>query len=243
MLYNSLCQMRVTDPISVATGVTKIEEGRALIGVREGGTLKAKASVGAANTEEFIGFALNERTAPEIFPHVMENAVVILLEAGKWGVNLPKTPVGTPRVAYAATGAALTAAAGAPNAGEYRVTGSQIEVNSADLNKKLNIVFNYVPNIADLMYIGGDNSPTTFSTITSLIDKTGVIEQGVVYTSCYDVTIDWASWTPAIGLKATANGVVGVGAGTGATIRGRVIQAPTQDIPYLGLDFSNLPAA
>ncbi len=242
MIYNSLCQIRVSNPYGVAAGVTAVEEGRALIGVRENGTLKAKIAVGGANTEEFIGFALNERTAPSIFPLVLENEVVVLLEAGKWGVQLPKTLTGTPRVSYVSSGTALTVASGAPAAGEYRVVGSQIEVNTADLGKALRIVGNYVPNIADLMYLGGDNSPTTFSTITSLIDTTGVIEQGVVYTSNYDVTVDWASWTPATGLKAVANGVVST-SGTGATIRGRVVQAPTQDIPFLGIDFSSLPAA
>lgn len=246
MLNLSKCDPRRTTSRPVAAGVGAIEEGVGLNGVLESGILKLKPGVGAANTEAFAGFALNERTAPTTFPMVLQDQTVVLIESGVRGIRIPKAVVGTPQIRYAATNVALTEytadADALLEAGEYKITtasdgGNIIEVHADDLAKKLNVIYTYTPNISDLYMLGGDNSPVTFSTITGIIGETSVIEEGVVYTSNYDVTVDWASWTPATGLKLGANGVVKT-SGNGATIVGRVVEAPTQDSPFLGIDFA-----
>lgn len=246
MLNLSKCDPRRSVSRPVAAGVGAVEEGIALNGVREGGILKVKPAVGAANTEEFAGFALNERTAPANFPMVLENQVVVQFEAGRYGVRIAKPVVGTPQIRFASNNVALTEYTAdldsVLEAGEYKITtatdgGNVVEVLVGDLGKKLNIIYAYAPTVTDLMMLGGDNSPVTFTSITSIIGETGVIEQGIVYTSNYDVTVDWANWTPASPLKAGANGVVKL-SGNGATINGRIIEAPTQDSPFLGVSFA-----
>jgi hypothetical protein len=239
MLNLSLCGIRVSRNRDVASGVTSIEEGVGLIAVRVNGVPTVKPGVGSANTEEFAGVALNERTAPTLAPLVYR-AKVVLVTSGQWGIVLNRNVVGTPRVIYTATGVALTAAGGAPTAGQYRVvTNNIIEVNTADLGKELEVTYTYAPTVADLYQLGGDNSPTTFATLPTLIGVTGVIEEGTVFTTNYDPSADWAGWTPASSIKVGANGVFQIG-GTGATVKGRVISAPSVDIPFLGLDISVL---
>ena len=241
MLKLSYCEIRVSRPRDVAAGVTTIEEGVGLMAVREQGITKVKPSTGAANTDEFAGFAMNERTAPSLFPMVFQGKVV-LLSAGKWGFNLPKAPVGTPRVTYDATGAVIPVYTADSDSvlevDEYKITGTVFETTVDALGKLINVVYNFSPTFADLQVLGGDNSPTTFSTLASLIGITGVIESGLVYTSNFDPSIDWANWTPAIGLKSVANGVITTLAGTGAIIKGRVMAAPSVDMPFLAIDFS-----
>lgn len=246
MLHLSKSDPRRTTSRPVAAGVGAIEEGIGLIAVREGGIMKVKPGVGAANTEEFAGFAINERTAPANFPLVRENQSVVLLETGIWGIRIPKAVVGTPRITYSATNVALTEYTAdldsVLEAGEYKLAtltngDYSIQVVEADLGKKLNVIYSYAPTVADLMMLGGDNSPVTFSTITGIVGETGVFEEGVVYTSNYDVIVDWANWTPAAPIKIGANGVVKT-SGNGATVPGgRVIEAPTADSPFLGISF------
>ena len=242
MLKLSSCKIRVSDTFDIAAGVVSLEEGLGLIAVRENGKLKVKAGLGAADTEEFAGISLSERTAPTIFPLILTEAVVVLLETGKWGVRLPRPIVGTPQIRYAATNVALTLYTADSDslleAGEYQPSSDYIQVVEADLGKKLNVIANYAPTIQDMHTLGGDNSPTTFAPMTSVLGATSAITSGTVYTSNYDVTIDWANWTPAVGLKVKANGVIGSGTGTGATIKGRVVEAPTQEQPFLGFEFS-----
>lgn len=228
----------------LAAGVFTMPEGAGLISVREGGLLKVKVAAGAADSEVFAGFALNERAAPSLFPAVIENATVVLVAAGKWGVVINRPVVGTARVSYASSGTALTLDAGSTfDGGEYKVSTlpdgrTFIEVVEADLGKKLNIVYTYTPTIDDLMFIGGDNSPVTFSNITSIIQETGVIEGGTVYTSDFDPTVDWAGLAASTAIKLGANGIVKT-AGNGATIpNARIIEAPSADQPFLGIEFS-----
>ena len=244
MLNLTYSSIRVSRNRPVISSVTTLEEGTGLIASRVNGELQVGPSVGAANTEEFAGFALNERTAPALFPSVLLSQVVVLVTGTTYGVSLPRPVVGAVRVAYTTSGTALTLSGSggtaAPNAGEYRITsGNIVEVNVADLAKKINITFKYSPTIQDILTLGGDNSPTTFLSIVQFTGNTGVIEEGVIFTSFFDVAIDWANWTPTVGLKLAANGVITSAAGTGATItRGRVVAAPTTDIPFLGVDFA-----
>jgi hypothetical protein len=240
MLNLSLCGVRVSRNRAVASGVTSLEEGIGLIAVRVAGQVTVKPGVGGANTEEFAGVALNERTAPTLAPLVYR-AKVVLVTSGQWGVVLNRNVVGTPRVVYTASGTALTASGGgAPTAGQYRVVNNNVvEVNTADLGKEIEVTYTYAPTIADLYQLGGDNSPTTFATLPTLIGVTGVIEEGLVYTTNFDPSADWAGWTPASTIKVGANGVFQIG-GTGASVKGRVMHAPSVDIPFLGIDFSVL---
>jgi hypothetical protein len=240
MLDLAKSEIRVSRNRDVASGVTSLEEGVGLMAVRAGGILTVNRGAGAANTEEFAGVALHERQAPALMPIVIQSKVV-LISTGLWGVVLSRAVVGTPRVTYVATGTALTVAGGAPAAGEYRIVGgTTVEVNSADLAKTIQITYTYTPTVADLMLLGGDNSPTTFASLPGIISVVGVIEQGLVYTSNFDPTINWDAWTPTIGLKVAANGIFTSAAGTGATVNGRVVQAPNVDSPFLGIDFSVL---
>lgn len=239
MLSLSQSAPRVTRNRIINSSVTTIEEGQGLTVTRVAGEVTVKVGA-SANTDEFAGVALYERTAPSLFPSVYK-ARVTLISAGLWGVLLPRNVVGSVRVIYTSNGTALTLDVGGSfDAGEYKITNSNIiEVNSADLGKELQITYTYAPTTSDLMQIGGDNSPTTFAPLPTEIGVTGVVEEGVVYTSNFDPTADWANWTPATAIKVGTNGIFQLG-GTGATVKGRVISAPNVDQPFLGIDFSVL---
>lgn len=236
MLNLSFCKIRVSATRPLAVGQTSLDEGLALMAVRDStGTLTVKPTSGTS-TDEFAGFSMSERQLPTIFPQVFVGNVV-LLSTGVYGVQLPRAIVGTPRVSYTSNNTGLTSNSGLA-AGQYFATATpgQVTVNAGDLGKSLTIIYNYSPTIQDMFYLGGDNSPTTFTTMAGVIGATGVIESGEVYTSYYDTSIDWLSWTPTVGLKGVANGIVTTAAGTGATIKGRVVMTPNTDFPFLGID-------
>lgn len=245
MLHLSKSDPRRSTSRPVAAGVGALEEGIALIASRENGVLKVKPGVGSSNSEEFAGFVLNERTAPALFPRVLENQTIVQFEAGRYGVRIDKPVVGVPRIVFASNNVALTEYTADLDAileaGEYKIStasdgGNVIETVVGELGKKLNIIYNYAPTVIDLIQLGGDNSPVTFSTITSIIGETSVIEEGTVYTSNFDVTVDWIN-TAGSAIKVGANGVLKA-SGNGASVPGaRVIEAPTQDTPFLGIAF------
>lgn len=238
MLKLSLSDIRISRTVPVVAGVLNLEEGVGLNVIMQNGVAAVQAGVGSANTEVFGGFAISERTFPALFPQ-LQTTKVALLTGTTYGITLTRAPVGSFRVFYTATNVALTLGSSTPSAGEYYLTGTTLSVNSADLAKNVTVQYQYTPTIQDLLALGGDNTPTTLSSMVATAGETGVIEAGTVATSVFDAAVDWTVWTPTIGLKVKAGGVVTIASGTGATITGgRVVRAPTAEEPFLVINFS-----
>ena len=72
--------------------------------------------------------------------------------------------------------------------------------------------------------------------LTSGAEVGGVIDaSGFLYTDQFDASVNWAAVT---GIKLAANGQLTSQAGAGAAIVAYVVSLPTQEVPFLGLEFS-----
>lgn len=232
---------RTTENISAASAA--IEEGQALIYALEDGEAVVKISDGST-TAAFAGFGQSERNTPTLLARCDRFKVITLPNSAGVGFILPRPIVGTPLLKYnngAGTVIALSAD-NTPGAGEYYIdaTGMIVTFEAGDLNKYVQITWKFSPTAADIMAgVGGDNTPTTTGSLVSFYRATGVIKQADdLRISNFDPAVNWDAWTPSVGLKAAANGIVTSGSGTGVTIAGRVVHAPDTDSEYLGLAFN-----
>lgn len=226
-----------TAPMNTASTAGAIEEGAGLLQTLENGEVVVKISDGTTNLD-FAGIAVSERTAPALYPVVTEPTTVVTLASGAKGIDLGRVPASVGRVTYA-DGTALTLGT-VPDAGEYKVVGTTIVVNTADLGKKLVVTYTFVPTVQDIIALGGDNTPTTVGSMVSALKGVTVVKSAEkLITSFYDTTVNWGAWVPATGLKVAANGIITIGSGTGVAIPGgKVVKAPTADDPFLGIAFS-----
>lgn len=209
----------------VAVGVTITDEGQPVVADSTGSVFGVKPCTNTA-AEQFMGVSLSQQMTPLEFPKIEELTVSGLV------VTTAKTPLaGTIRV-YNVTKAAVVTAGGA--AGNYGISGSTITIVTGGTTVNtdvLRVSYRYAPTTLEARSLQGDIPPGGAASLT--LGTIGVIEEGDIYTTEYDTSVDWTA-NPVI-VTLGASGVFTIG-GTGTAHPGiRVINVPTSADPYLGL--------
>lgn len=197
-----------------------VEEGKAMVfgEFGEDGKRTVKPSTGAAG-EEFAGFSI-ATVAPV---NTLNFYGEITLDAAGKG-TLTHIPLAKPLIQGALeanitqTGTAVTVTDGAaPIVGTFKVR------------------YAYVVSATEAARYQGDALP---SQVTAVLGRVGTVEAGEVFTSNFDVTVDWAA-TPSAKIGTLANGQIGsTDAGAKALSRpATVSQVPGSGDPFLGLTF------
>lgn len=227
MLRIENCSLLRTEerPINLY-GNTVAEEGKVLVfdGFSESGERAVKVATGAAN-EVFAGFALNSVTDADILNNVVE------LKADLKVVTLPHTPVaGTLRllkVAANGTKTALVVTTGYTLAGNIvtLVTESGIDVEAH---------YTYAPSYSEAAALFGNKVDAD---VTNVLQRTGVVEAGVVATTCYDTTVDWADPAVVVGLNADGQLTSVAAGGEAASTKITVSRIPSAGNPFLSVSF------
>lgn len=200
--------------------VLKIEEGQGKVGLPTGNA-----------TDQFVGVAF----AGFVRPEYMVSAFDVTVKADQLKVVLPHKVSGN-SLGGTCDGENITvnnagdAAAGAP---VFTAADNTITFAAADAGKKYVILYNYEPTVAEARAIAGDGYPGGFQ-LSQLAGTIGVIHQGQVATSEYDVAADWTSAaTSPVKLNATGKFTIG---GNGATVaNARVLAVPGIKSEYLVL--------
>ena len=219
MIYQPLSKITRSTELRLAAGASISNEGACLSGDFTGGVFGAKTSGAAA--EEFLGFALTRTSA---HPFALASIVEVeTLTAVADVVTVSRTPVAnTTRANNASTGASMTVS---------DVTGKAVTVTSGG-TLSIRVTYRTLVSAAEAEMIQGNIVPGGYA--GNKFGLVGVAQSGVIYTDQFDTAVNWGA-NPAIQLGAA--GILTT-SGSGTTIDGYVVHAPTAEYPFLGIAFS-----
>lgn len=231
MLDLSRCITSLILEKPVATGSVCDVEGAALVSVLEGGVEKVKPSTGAAG-EKFVGFCMVRSQSIEYVPVVEEGSVPA---SAPYTLQLKHGAIvsGEIRVYDATDATDLTEGDPGTDANAFSVDYSTglVTFNAAKAEHDVVIYYRYSPTVAEVKAMYFEEAIGTNA--GAVWNRTAVIVPPCeIYTTEYDVTVDWSNATE---IRLGPNGRLTTG-GSGTVITGaRVISVPTVENPYLGI--------
>ena len=99
---------------------------------------------------------------------------------------------------------------------------------------KVKVVYRYALTNIQARAMMGDAQPG--GPAGAIVGQCGLAKRGVIYTSCFDTSVNWAAATA---IKLAEGGFVTDQSGTGTALAGAyVVKVPTAEIPFLGIEFS-----
>jgi len=212
----------------VATGYACDTEGAALVSVLEDGVEKVKPSAGESG-EKFVGFCMVRSAAIEYVP-VVEEAVVPSSDPYTVQLKHNNLVENEIRVYSIDDGSDLT------KDSDYTVdfTNGIVTFQSSAAGKNVRIFYRYSPTVAEVKATYFEEA--TGTNAGAVWGRTAVIIPPCeIYTTEYDVTVDWSN---ASEIRLGPNGRLTT-SGSGTVIPGaRVIAVPSVDSPYLGIAIS-----
>ena len=223
MFYLPLSKIVDSSEATLAPGAVVQAEGQALVR-QPGATFEGvMPSTGAAG-EIFCGFAVAGVSAAP-FPEGYTNKVEHFVVPASGKVSLQLAPVaGQFMVTVVETNA--------PAAGA-KLVGKVIEGLTAGVEVK--VVYKYALSVVQARALYGDVQPGGYA--GAQVGQIGQFKRGVIYTSEFDATVDWAAATE---IKLAANGQLTDQSSTGEKINAVVVALPNMDVPYLGIEFAAL---
>ena len=223
MFYLPMSKIVDSSEAAVAPGAVILAEGQAL--VRQPGAAAAGVmpSEGAAG-EIFCGFAIAGVSAAP-FAEGYTNKVEHFVVPASGKVSLQFAPLaGQFSVTVVETN---KPAAGATLAGKV------IEGLTAGVEVK--VVYKYALSVVQARALYGDVQPGGYA--GAQVGQIGQFKRGVIYTSEFDASVDWAAATA---IKLAPNGQLTDQSGAGEKINAVVVGLPNMEVPYLGIEFTAL---
>lgn len=190
MINNRETRFDLTYEWPVSISVNSIIEGQALVSVMENGGLAVAPSAGGAS-EKFMGIAFNQ-FAPQLSVPQMEEVTVGTGDQAKLTRKL--TGNATNARAVVVGGAALTATTSTPASGEFKVEtdGYTVSFHADQANAVVQITYRTDLTQREAVATMGSARQPAAPTATEFLGSTGVITRGIVVTSEYDPTANWA---------------------------------------------------
>jgi len=190
-----------------------------------------------ASTDIWAGLALNVYKVPSTAKYV---DVITVPSASPYTASLtyaPVSPSTSTMSAVTETGTALTYNSSV-GSGQYKVTSSTtITFNSAQAGNTYYVVYSYSLTVSQALTLFGDGY--VWKREPSQITQTiGAVTRGIVYTDAFDASSNWYGAQPSP-LYTGAAGIITLSSTSTVTIPGRVLQAPSNDFPYLGVWLGN----
>lgn len=204
----------------LAEGAQVTQEGQAMVAVPGKGI---SPSTGEAN-EIFAGFAMNQLCGiPVLEPYGI--AVEEFLVDSSAKVTVQFAPISN---SVALINLETDAAIASPT-----VTGKTIAATMT-AGMKVKVVYRYALTNIQARAMMGDAQPG--GPAGAIVGQCGLAKRGVIYTSCFDTSVNWAAATA---IKLAKGGFVTDQSGTGTALAGAyVVKVPTAEIPFLGIEFS-----
>ena len=212
----------------VAPGAVILAEGQALVrlpGATNQGVLPSTGQAG----EIFCGFSVAGVSAAP-FPEGYANKVETFVVPQSGSVTLALAPVAGQLLAYDVTAGAAVALTGANPATLNGKTLSGLTPGNT-----VQATYRYALTVTQARVLFGDVQPGGYA--GAQVGQIGAAKRGLIYTSEFDSSVNWAAATA---VKLAANGQVTDQSGQGVAVQAVVVAIPSQDIPYLGLDFTAL---
>lgn len=193
-----------------------------------------KVSVGGAS-EIWSGVSISQQNT------ITQSAFVDLLTASTGATPTTNTtyPLAASTAVYVydtTSSSALAIVTSAPASGQVEVAAGStlLTFNTAQAGHNVTVYYRYNTTAAQSQGLQGTILPGGDS--GAILNVVGVLIAGDIYTDQWDASVSWAANPVAV--KLSAAGLFTVG-GSGITVPGRVIHAPTSDDPFLGLSVYN----
>lgn len=214
--------------MALAPGAVILAEGQSL--VRSGGatSLGVLPSTGAS-TDIFMGFAF-AGTSAYPFPEQYTNKFETFVVTSTGTVVLSETPISGQVFVFDVTS---NSAVSSPT-----VTGSTVSGLTA--GDTVNVTYKYSMTAVQQVALYGNVQPGGYS--GAYVGQIGVITRGLVLTSEFDASKNWAAVTNTganqIVCGASGQLTVGTPGTNGIAFPGTVVRIPDQSYPFLGVEFS-----
>ena len=223
MLYLPFTKIVDSGETNIAPGASVTAEGQALVRAVGAPSAGVQPSMAADANEIFVGFSLVGTSAAP-FPVAYANKVEEFIVPASGIVSLALAPVAGQTFTFnATTGAAQTG---------HTVTGKNI--SGLTVGTTVRVTYKHALTVIQARALQGDTQPG--GNVGDYVGQVGIAKRGVIYTSEFDASVNWSTATA---IKLAANGQVTNQAGAGATLVGAyVVSVPTQEVPFLGLEFS-----
>ena len=220
MFYLPNTKVQLSHDSLVAPGAVFTSEGQAAVRAAGNTAAGVQPSAGTAG-EVFAGFVIaGGSSAPFAEPYFNKIEEFVVPSTGS--VTLARSPItGQYSVYNKATGAAVTGTTLTDNVISGLTAGMSIKV-----------VYKFALTVIERQALQGNVEPGGYA--GAQVGQIGTIVKGIVYTSNFDTSKNWAAATA---VKLAANGQLTDQSGSGVTIPAFVIALPSVEIPYLGLEF------
>ncbi len=225
MIYFPLSKIVDSAETVTAPGASITSEGQALVRAVGAPATGVQQSMAADANEIFAGFAIAGVSAaplPALYAAKVEESVV----PGSGIVTLAQTPVAGQLAIYD-----LTTGAAVPLGGGIAVVNNTVTGLTAGNNVRT--TYKYALTVIQSRNLQGDVQPGGYA--GAYVGQIGLAKRGLLYTDQFDAAVNWGAAT---GIKLAANGLITNQAGAGALIQGYVVSIPSQEVPYLGIEFS-----
>lgn len=225
---NSRFDFRHVEEMKLLSTVETISEGSAVGAITENGISVVRPTAGSGET--FVGVCLNRLRFPT-FRVIVETLTVTATIA-----TLTFTPQSTTDLLVKnAAGVALTVGTPASEAGQYTISGSEITVNAALNDATVTVTYKKALTVLEAERFWGHGVQIAPRESSSLTGSVSVIRRGKVFIDNFNAASDWAAGG---NVFAAANGIF-TKTDTGIAVpKARIINVPSTNVPFLGLEFS-----
>jgi hypothetical protein len=230
----------------VIAGATVTHEGAPLSWSAAGNGVQPCSGT---STDRFAGISFNQQYTPTTLPWVDTLTVPALTP---YTATLTYVPIGASAAlqaqnmfVYDVTGGNVLTYNAAPTGNQYSIavgTGV-ITVPSTLAAHSITVTYQYAPTVIQALYAQGNQPAGT--PIAGFLGSTGVILEGVVYTTQFDASVNWSTVATSgilTGYNANQGAVFTTSSGNSGTggnaVSGYVQSVPTSTQPFLGIYFS-----
>lgn len=225
MFYMPNGQVPLSGEAIVAPGYLFTAESQAAVRTKGDTAAGVLPSTGTAN-DIFVGFVVAAGSAAP-FREPFANKVQDLKVSDTGSVTLDRAPIAGQIFAVDLnTGAPVDLAAATING--KTITG-------LDNGAELHFVYKYALTVLEATALQGNTEPG--GPAGAQVNQIGLYKRGQVWVSEFDASKDW---TKATAIKLGANGQLTDQTGSGVEIKGFVIEAPSTEKPFLGIEFDAL---
>jgi hypothetical protein len=226
MIYLPLSKIHDSKETKVAAGASITAEGQALVRAA-GATASGVTPSQGISGEIFAGFSfagLSAAPLPLSYATKVEKFVV----PSSGTVQLAFAPQAGQVLIYdVTTGADVTITGG--------VTVVGLNVNGLTSGDTVNITYKYPLSVVQARALQGDVQPGGYA--GSYVGQVGLITRGAIFIDQFDASKDWSN-VAKDAIVLGAGGILTQG-GSGVPLTGAyVIAIPSQEVPFLGFEFS-----
>lgn len=225
-IYQPKSQFVDSTEAPLQPGVVVLYAGQAMVRTSGSQSLGCLPSTGAA-TDIFVGFANIQNGGAVMTQEPFDIKVEEFTVPATSSLTLGQTPLSLANaLVYDVTNAA-------PITANVALTGNVLSGSGLVAGTTVRVTYKYALTVLQAQAKYGNISPGGFA--GNLLGSVGLGKRGRIYLNAVNAGINWAAATA---VKLAAGGQLTDQTGSGVVIPASIIEVPSIESPYLGLDFT-----